>query len=138
MESFVARSLTVAALLLAQGCVGVQERGMTAQPATRPIVIAHLGASGERPEHTLLSYQLAIEQGADFIEPDLVPTKDGYLVARHENEISGTTDVAAHPEFAARREASSGRSATSVVPEISFSWRATSTPSFVETRSGSM
>ncbi|HVJ01046.1 MAG TPA: glycerophosphodiester phosphodiesterase [Sphingomonas sp.] len=67
------------------------------------IVIAHRGASGERPEHTLLSYQLAIEQGADFIEPDLVPTKDGVLVARHENEISGTTDVAAHPEFASRK-----------------------------------
>jgi len=71
--------------------------------ATRPIVIAHRGASGERPEHTLLSYGLAIEQGADFIEPDLVPTKDGALVARHENEISGTTDVADHPEFAARK-----------------------------------
>ncbi|TGX55258.1 glycerophosphodiester phosphodiesterase [Sphingomonas gei] len=68
-----------------------------------PIVIAHRGASGERPEHTLLSYQLAIEQGADFIEPDLVPTKDGVLVARHENEISGTTDIDAHPEFAARK-----------------------------------
>ena len=71
--------------------------------ATAPIIIAHRGASGERPEHTLLSYQLAIVQGADFIEPDLVPTKDGVLVARHENEISGTTDVADHPEFAARR-----------------------------------
>ncbi len=68
-----------------------------------PIVIAHRGASGERPEHTLLAYSLAIEQGADFIEPDLVPTRDGVLVARHENEISGTTDVAGHPEFAARR-----------------------------------
>ncbi|WP_294059342.1 glycerophosphodiester phosphodiesterase [Sphingomonas sp.] len=67
------------------------------------IVIAHRGASGERPEHTLLSYELAIEQGADFIEPDLVPTKDGVLVARHENEISGTTNVAAHPEFADRK-----------------------------------
>jgi glycerophosphoryl diester phosphodiesterase len=66
----------------------------------RPIVIAHRGASGERPEHTLLSYSLAIEQGADFIEPDLVPTRDGVLVARHENDITGTTDVAAHPEFA--------------------------------------
>ena len=71
--------------------------------AVQPIVIAHRGASGERPEHTLLSYSLAIEQGADFIEPDLVPTRDGVLVARHENEISGTTDVADHPEFAARR-----------------------------------
>ncbi|WP_240616850.1 glycerophosphodiester phosphodiesterase [Sphingorhabdus sp. YGSMI21] len=68
-----------------------------------PIVIAHRGASGERPEHTLAAYQLAIEQGADFIEPDLVLTKDGVLVARHENEISGTTDVADRPEFADRK-----------------------------------
>ncbi|AQR75843.1 glycerophosphodiester phosphodiesterase [Sphingomonas sp. LM7] len=76
---------------------------MAISPAAPPIVIAHRGASGERPEHTLLSYQLAIDQGADFIEPDLVPTRDGVLVARHENEISGTTDVAGHPEFAARK-----------------------------------
>ena len=69
----------------------------------RPIVIAHRGASGERPEHTPMAYRRAVEQGADFIEPDLVMTKDGVLVARHENEISETTDVAAHPEFAARR-----------------------------------
>ena len=73
------------------------------EPAAHPIVIAHRGASGYRPEHTLASYELAIEQGADFIEPDLVSTKDGVLVARHENEIGGTTDVAAHPEFADRR-----------------------------------
>jgi glycerophosphoryl diester phosphodiesterase len=66
------------------------------------IVIAHRGASGERPEHTLESYQRAIEQGADYIEPDLVMTRDGVLVARHENEIGGTTDVAQHPEFADR------------------------------------
>jgi glycerophosphoryl diester phosphodiesterase len=71
--------------------------------ASAPIVIAHRGASGERPEHTIAAYELAIEQGADFIEPDLVLTKDGVLVARHENEISGTTDVAAHPEFATRK-----------------------------------
>ena len=69
----------------------------------RRIVIAHRGASGYRPEHTLEAYRLAIEQGADFIEPDLVATKDGVLVARHENEISATTDVARHPEFASRR-----------------------------------
>jgi glycerophosphoryl diester phosphodiesterase len=68
-----------------------------------PVVIAHRGASGLRPEHTLASYELAIEQGADFIEPDLVPTKDGVLVARHENEISETTDVADHKQFADRR-----------------------------------
>jgi glycerophosphoryl diester phosphodiesterase len=67
------------------------------------IVIAHRGASGERPEHTLESYQRAIEQGADYIEPDLVMTRDGVLIARHENEIGATTDVAQHPEFARRR-----------------------------------
>ena len=67
------------------------------------IVIAHRGASGYRPEHTLEAYRLAIRQGADFIEPDLVATKDGVLIARHENEISGTTDISAHPEFADRR-----------------------------------
>jgi glycerophosphoryl diester phosphodiesterase len=66
-------------------------------------VIAHRGASGYRPEHTAAAYQLAIAQGADAVEPDLVPTKDGVLVVRHENEISGTTDVADHPEFADRR-----------------------------------
>lgn len=69
----------------------------------KPIVIAHRGASGERPEHTLMAYRLAIQEGCDFIEPDLVVTQDGQLIVRHENEISGTTDVAARPEFAARR-----------------------------------
>jgi glycerophosphoryl diester phosphodiesterase len=68
-----------------------------------PIVIGHRGASGYRPEHTLASYELAVEMGADYLEPDLVATKDGVLVARHENEIGGTTDVAHHPEFASRR-----------------------------------
>lgn len=68
-----------------------------------PFIIAHRGASGYRPEHTLAAYELAIEQGADFIEPDLVPTRDGVLIARHENEISETTDVADWPEFAGRR-----------------------------------
>ncbi|HET7518890.1 MAG TPA: glycerophosphodiester phosphodiesterase [Actinomycetes bacterium] len=66
-------------------------------------MIGHRGASGYRPEHTLASYRLAIGMGADFIEPDLVSTKDHVLVARHENEISATTDVADHPEFASRR-----------------------------------
>ncbi len=66
-------------------------------------VIAHRGASGYRPEHTLKAYELAIDLGADYIEPDLVPTKDGVLVARHENEISGTSDVEAHKEFADRK-----------------------------------
>ncbi len=68
-----------------------------------PIVIGHRGASGYRPEHTLASYELAIALGADYIEPDLVSTLDGVLIARHENEISGTTDVALRPEFANRK-----------------------------------
>ena len=75
----------------------------TEAPAAGPIVIGHRGASGYRPEHTIAAYELAIEQGADYIEPDLVSTRDGVLVARHENEISGTTDVADRPEFADRR-----------------------------------
>lgn len=65
-----------------------------------PLIIAHRGASGYRPEHTLAAYQLAIDLGADYIEPDLVISKDGVLIARHENEISQTTDIANHPEFA--------------------------------------
>ena len=69
-----------------------------AQAIARPFVIGHRGASGERPEHTLAAYALALDQGADFIEPDVVPTRDGHLVARHENEIGGTTDVADHPD----------------------------------------
>ncbi|MEZ5681392.1 MAG: glycerophosphodiester phosphodiesterase family protein [Erythrobacter sp.] len=67
------------------------------------LVIAHRGASGERPEHTLAAYERAIDQGADYIEPDLVATKDNVLVARHENELSDTTDVAAREEFADRK-----------------------------------
>ncbi len=77
---------------------------MTAESlAPGPIVIAHRGASADRPEHTLGAYALAIEQGADYVEPDLVITRDGVLVARHENEIGETTDVAERPEFAGRR-----------------------------------
>ncbi len=71
--------------------------------ATLPVVIAHRGASGYRPEHTIAAYELAIAQCADYIEPDLVVTKDGVLVDRHEPEIGGTTDVASRPEFADRR-----------------------------------
>src|SRR5690348_9602994 len=69
----------------------------------RPQVIAHRGACAHLPEHTLAAYARAIADGADLIEPDLVMTRDGVLVARHENEIGATTDVAAHPRFAARR-----------------------------------
>ncbi|MEU7554162.1 glycerophosphodiester phosphodiesterase [Streptomyces sp. NPDC044571] len=68
-----------------------------------PLVIGHRGACGYRPEHTLGSYELALDLGADVVEQDLVPTRDGHLVCRHENEIGGTTDVADHPEFASRR-----------------------------------
>jgi len=71
--------------------------------AGKPLLIAHRGASGYLPEHTLAAYSLAIVQGADYIEPDLVATRDGVLVARHENEIGGTTDVGSHPKFATRR-----------------------------------
>lgn len=85
------------------GCATAGRRGLAvllviaaaaAAAPPRPIVIAHRGASGHRPEHTLEAYRLAVEMGADFIEPDLVSTKDGVLIARHENEIGGTTDVA--------------------------------------------
>ncbi|MET7755652.1 glycerophosphodiester phosphodiesterase [Streptomyces sp. NPDC005389] len=68
-----------------------------------PTVIAHRGASGYRPEHTLGSYRHALDLGAHVIEQDLVPTKDGHLVCRHENDITGTTDVADHPGFASRK-----------------------------------
>ena len=94
------------AALLALSLAGCGADPVAAEPTLDgqpPIVIAHRGASGERPEHTLASYRLAIALGADFIEPDLVLTKDGVLVARHENEISETTDVADHPEFADRK-----------------------------------
>ncbi|MBN9736289.1 glycerophosphodiester phosphodiesterase [Pseudonocardia sp. P1] len=69
----------------------------------RPVVIAHRGASGNRPEHTLAAYELAARVGADYLETDVVPTRDGHLVCRHEPGIGGTTDVAARPEFAGRR-----------------------------------
>ena len=91
------RAMTTAAL------AGTFLPGLARAQGRKPLVIAHRGASGLRPEHTALAYELAIAQGCDFIEPDLVPTKDGHLVARHENEIGGTTDIAARPEFAARK-----------------------------------
>ncbi|MEN9855750.1 MAG: hypothetical protein RL186_303 [Pseudomonadota bacterium] len=104
--------LTGASALALTACAN-NSSNMTPRPQTAatpitptkkvPIIIAHRGASGHRPEHTLESYRLAIEMGADFIEPDLVLTKDGHLVCRHENEIGGTTNVATKPEFAARK-----------------------------------
>jgi glycerophosphoryl diester phosphodiesterase len=81
-------------------------RALARRPPVRPpkpLVLGHRGAPAHRPEHTLAAYAKAIADGADFVEPDLVATRDGVLVARHENNIAETTDVAAHPEFAARR-----------------------------------
>jgi glycerophosphoryl diester phosphodiesterase len=105
--------LALSLLLITPACAtsGAEEAKMA---STKPIIIAHRGASGERPEHTIAAYTLAIEQGADFIEPDLVLTRDGVLVARHENAISETTDVAAHAEFANRKATKSidGKSVT--------------------------
>lgn len=82
--------------------------------AAKPIVIGHRGASGYLPEHTLEAYELAVRQGADYVEPDLVPTKDGKLVARHENNIAETTNVADFPQFARRKTTKiiDGRSVT--------------------------
>jgi glycerophosphoryl diester phosphodiesterase len=82
--------------------LGVAETAQAHAP-DRTLVIGHRGASGYRPEHTLASYELAARMGADFIEPDLVSTKDGVLIARHENDITGTTDVSSRTEFADRR-----------------------------------
>jgi glycerophosphoryl diester phosphodiesterase len=105
------RALALGAVLLAGAAPAPLPGAASGQAHARPhakaragpIVIAHRGASGYRPEHTLASYALGARLGADYVEPDLVATKDGVLVARHENEISGTTDVATRPEFAARR-----------------------------------
>jgi glycerophosphoryl diester phosphodiesterase len=95
---------TASPALLASSTAATASPPDSAPPsAERPIVVGHRGASGYRPEHTLASYELAARMGADFIEPDLVSTKDHVLVTRHENEISGTTDVAGRPEFADRR-----------------------------------
>jgi glycerophosphoryl diester phosphodiesterase len=97
-------ALSLAATLASLSSPATAAPAEVAEPSlVEPILIGHRGASGYRPEHTLASYRLAIAQGADYIEPDLVSTKDGVLVARHENEIGGTTDVADHPEFADRR-----------------------------------
>jgi glycerophosphoryl diester phosphodiesterase len=101
-------AVRLALVVTAAGCVlaagGDPGDGKGAKPEKRDgIVIGHRGASGSRPEHTLAAYRLAIKQCADYIEPDVVSTRDHVLVARHENDIAGTTDVADHPEFADRR-----------------------------------
>mgnify|MGYP006203584139 FL=1 len=91
------------ALFLLPACATPESHAMEKPLNGQAIIIAHRGASGERPEHTIASYTRAIEQGADYIEPDLVLTKDGVLVARHENEISETTNIAEKREFANRK-----------------------------------
>lgn len=92
--------------VLVAACAGTgafRQSGYPTLSGEKPMVIGHRGASGYLPEHTLASYKRAIEMGADFIEPDLVVTKDGELVARHEPNITATTDVSMRPEFASRK-----------------------------------
>jgi glycerophosphoryl diester phosphodiesterase len=102
-----------AAMVIALSCAAFSIQAQTQKKSSirayptlsgkAPLVIGHRGASGYLPEHTLEAYKLAIEQGADFIEPDLVATKDGILIARHEPNITSTTDVSERPEFASRK-----------------------------------
>jgi len=100
MNPITTMGIVAAALWVLTGPALSQEKPLT---GAHPLVIAHRGASGYLPEHTLEAYKLAIEMGADFIEPDLVSTKDGVLIARHEPMLSGTTDIADRPEFASRK-----------------------------------
>jgi glycerophosphoryl diester phosphodiesterase len=100
--------LSTAALLacLAGTALSHPAFAQTAAPTLsgqKALIVAHRGASGYRPEHTIEGYKLAIEMGADFIEPDLVSTRDGVLIVRHEPMLSGTTDVSEKPEFASRK-----------------------------------
>ena len=102
--------LAAGALCAITGCASTEEMDMhkgawATLDGTPPLIIAHRGASGYRPEHTLEAYKLAIDMGADVVEPDLVITKDGVLVARHDRYLSTTTNVSAKPEFADRRRA---------------------------------
>lgn len=106
---FSLRHRPLSPLVSRRGMIGTMAgaAALAATPAVAakpvPLVVAHRGASALRPEHTLAAYARAIEDGADFIEPDLVVTRDGVLIARHENNIAETTDIARHPEFAGRR-----------------------------------
>ena len=108
MPRFPAHLFVAAILVPVLAMMAVIPCARSAEPAMsdtsrKVVVIAHRGASALRPEHTLAAYAKAIEDGADAIEPDLVSTKDGFLVARHENEIGSTTDIAGQPQFAARK-----------------------------------
>lgn len=96
--------MTLVGLTTAEmGAVQAERGERPSQGHDKPIVIAHRGASGYVPEHTLAAYATAMLQGADFVEPDLVMTKDGHLIARHDNVLDLTTDVATRPEFAGRK-----------------------------------
>jgi glycerophosphoryl diester phosphodiesterase len=95
--------LAAACTLTQTGCKGDESVDLSAPLVDKVLVVGHRGASALRPEHTLESYRKAVEDGADIIEPDLVATKDGVLVARHENEISGTTNVSVVAKFADRK-----------------------------------
>ena len=103
MSSTAVAASTAQAAPSSATAAGVRPAADHGRPTADPLVLAHRGASGYRPEHTIAAYELAVAMGADYIEPDLVMTRDGVLVDRHEPEISGTTDVASHPEFASRK-----------------------------------
>ena len=96
-------ALTCAAAATLVACGGSGPAPFLTLDGAQPMVLGHRGSAGYLPDHTLEGYRMAIQQGADFIEPDLVATKDGELIARHEPNITGTTDVATRPEFAARK-----------------------------------
>jgi glycerophosphoryl diester phosphodiesterase len=96
-------AVSIATLLAACSTLGTPSSAYPTLNGAKPLVIGHRGASGYLPEHTLAAYKKAVEMGADFIEPDLVVTKDGELIARHEPNITATTDVSARPEFASRK-----------------------------------
>jgi glycerophosphoryl diester phosphodiesterase len=102
MINYLLKSLTLA-LCAALTLALVAVNASAGERSASPLVIGHRGASGYLPEHTLEAYALAIQIGADYVEPDLVVTKDGHLIARHEPNLIATTDVASRPEFAARR-----------------------------------
>ena len=103
MNGVTTACLAVAATALVAACGGSDSDGFPTLDGSKPLVIGHRGAAGYLPDHTLEGYRRAIEMGADFIEPDLVATKDGVLIARHEPNITTTTDVAQRPEFASRK-----------------------------------
>jgi glycerophosphoryl diester phosphodiesterase len=102
-SSLLVLSLAAATALLAPPSAQADNGQRRASQVGMPLVIGHRGASGYLPEHTLEAYALAIELGADYIEPDLVATKDGHLIARHEPNITSTTNVSALPQFADRK-----------------------------------